>query len=286
LWCRVACGCEGRVTRCYRRCRCSLSRYPIVPFSLSLLFLLLFFALWAIHFPIILSFNPPRRIHSTSRHLLLEQALQSFAISLFKPSRRHCFSILPMHHRMHAIIFVVAFAFSLFCQVSTAPSTPYGSSRSVDYRRQSSSSPINKPVTTQTVQKTQTCVLQFSLKTWSSAHLGYCSRQGTVTETCTVTLTPVTGPNGESLVKVVRQCTVNVGSNPPPPPPPPANSAPPVVTTSPPSSSPNPTAPVSPTVSSLCRRSNDFQRSFLPLHSRVHRLCLPRWPAARDQRHQ
>ncbi|KAH9978781.1 hypothetical protein BGW80DRAFT_1280886 [Lactifluus volemus] len=103
-----------------------------------------------------------------------------------------------MHHRMHVVTFVIAFAFSLFCPVSTAPSTPFGS--------------VSKPITTQIVQTTQT-------------------RGGPVTETCNVTLTPVTGPNGEHLVQVVRQCTVSggSGSNAPPPP---ANSAPPAVTIS------------------------------------------------------
>lgn len=102
-----------------------------------------------------------------------------------------------------------------------------------------------------------------------------CSATGPVTETCTFTFTPVTGPNGEPLVEVVRACTVTAGappppnnpgsttSSPPPPPPPPQTSAPSPPATSPPGSS-TPTATTSTPGSSPTPLNPVGFRCFLP----------------------
>ncbi|KAN0109277.1 hypothetical protein V8E52_009461 [Russula decolorans] len=98
-----------------------------------------------------------------------------------------------MRHRIPHLLLSLAFAWSLLVGLAAAAPAPLNSSTETLYRRQENGSSITQPVVTQTVQTINT-------------------PSGPVTETCIVTLTPVTGNNGEHLVQVVRQCTVVPGA--------------------------------------------------------------------------
>ncbi|KAF8492320.1 hypothetical protein F5888DRAFT_1729736 [Russula emetica] len=105
-----------------------------------------------------------------------------------------------MRHRIPHLWLFLAFAWSILVGLTSAapapaPSTLSSSTSSTEtlYRRQENGSSFTGPVVTQTVQTINT-------------------PSGPATETCIVTLTPVTGNNGEPLVQVVRQCTIVPGA--------------------------------------------------------------------------
>jgi hypothetical protein len=100
-----------------------------------------------------------------------------------------------MHPQFYPISIVLLAVLVFLGQASAAP-TPAWPSTKTHFHRQENGDPLSKPFTTQTVQTTQT-------------------EAGPVTETCTLTFTPVIGPHGESLVQVVRACTVSAGLPPP-----------------------------------------------------------------------
>ncbi|KAI0298628.1 hypothetical protein BC826DRAFT_998440 [Russula brevipes] len=102
-----------------------------------------------------------------------------------------------MRHRIHRVVLFLAFTSTLLGQAPAAP-TPPGSRTELLHRRQANGAPPTQPIVTQTEQTIDT-------------------NSGPVTETCTLTFTPVTGPNGEPLVQVVRQCTQVPGAGTQPP---------------------------------------------------------------------
>lgn len=69
-----------------------------------------------------------------------------------------------MRRRLHAFIFVIAFALTLLNHATASP-TLHMPSADVVYRRQSRENLLTQTVTTQTVQTTQTYVLQLSSRT-------------------------------------------------------------------------------------------------------------------------
>ncbi|KAI0063605.1 hypothetical protein BV25DRAFT_396544 [Artomyces pyxidatus] len=101
-------------------------------------------------------------------------------------------------------------AFALLGNVSAVPVQP-GSTIKTVLRRQASN-PLTQPVTMQTTQTTQTCVHSVRLLEGLTDAFG-CRNAGPVTETCVITLTPVTGANGDPLVQEVQQCSVALGSS-------------------------------------------------------------------------
>ncbi|KAH9056573.1 hypothetical protein EDB87DRAFT_1212461 [Lactarius vividus] len=103
-----------------------------------------------------------------------------------------------MRRRFSPISVVLVAVLVLIGQASAAPTPVELSNTKGLFPRQGNGNPPAQPFTTQTVQTTQTDA-------------------GPVTETCTLTFTPVTGANGQPLVQVVRSCTMSVGAPPPPP---------------------------------------------------------------------
>ena len=117
----------------------------VTTFSLSC-WVIVFSSLSAFFHPLLcgqltsLSFNPPRRVHPTGRRLFCwSRHSNPFITLLLKPSRRLSF---PMRRRLHAFVFVIAFALTLLNQASALP-TPK----------------------VQTIQTGQGYVLQFSSRT-------------------------------------------------------------------------------------------------------------------------
>ncbi|KAF8482783.1 hypothetical protein DFH94DRAFT_380725 [Russula ochroleuca] len=97
-----------------------------------------------------------------------------------------------MRHRIPHLYLFLAVALTLLGQVSSAPTPPSFSTETL-LRRQENGNPLTQTMVTQTVQTINTDA-------------------GPVTETCTITFTPITGSNGEPLVKVVRQCSLAPGA--------------------------------------------------------------------------
>ncbi|KAH9994919.1 hypothetical protein BJV74DRAFT_877589 [Russula compacta] len=139
-----------------------------------------------------------------------------------------------MRHRIHRQAILLAFILTLLGQALTAPS-PLGSSTTTSYRRRAPGNTFTQTVVTQTVQTIVT-------------------NAGPVTETCTITLTPVSGPNGEPLVQEVQACTQAPGAAPPPPSEPQSasssSSSPPSATTTSTETSPSPAALENPSAAS------------------------------------
>jgi len=93
-----------------------------------------------------------------------------------------------MRRRLHRLAFSFALALIFFGQASALLS-PLGSSTDTFYRRQTQGG-LQTLTTTQIIE----------------------TNAGPATQTCTTTFTPITGPWGEPLVKVVRKCTIVAGA--------------------------------------------------------------------------
>ncbi|KAH8994028.1 hypothetical protein EDB92DRAFT_1934437 [Lactarius akahatsu] len=172
-----------------------------------------------------------------------------------------------MRRRFSPISVVLVVILVLLGQASAAPTPSWLSTNKTLFPRQKTPP---QPFTTQTVRTTQTDA-------------------GPVTETCTLTFTPVIGANGEPLVQVVRSCTMTAGA-PPPPGSTTTRSSPPQSTSTPPSqtstSSPSASTPsiastpasvqssptnttTSTTASSGSNSSSTPPPSFTPVFSKV-----------------
>lgn len=73
---------------------------------------------------------------------------------------------------------------------------------------------LTQPVTVQTQNILQTCVLLPEMCHFANPS-AICVRRasGPMLQSCTLTFTPVTGPNGESLVQEATSCTLSVANN-------------------------------------------------------------------------
>ncbi|KAH9036901.1 hypothetical protein EDB84DRAFT_1481986 [Lactarius hengduanensis] len=120
-----------------------------------------------------------------------------------------------MRRRFSPISVVLVVVLVLLGQASAAPTPVWLSTTKTIVPRQGNGNTPPQPFTTQTVRTTQTDA-------------------GPVTETCTLTFTPVTGANGQAVVQLVRSCTMTAGAPPPPPGSTTTNSSPPQSTSTPP----------------------------------------------------